>query len=616
MKQKFIFYIIAICIPFLSLALLEGGLRLFKYGHEYPLFIKSTAFEGYLQPNPNVIKRFFHQAELAPNVSPDTFLFQETKLATTKRIVVMGGSTAAGFPFGRFGSPTGMLHQRIKQHYPTEDIELISVAMASINSYALVDFVDEVIQIKPDAVLIYAGHNEYLGVMGVGSNYASKGGHAANLVFLSLKNLRIFQVFQDGLYALSSLLMLDTKDSLNHQNSSRTVMATVAKEKSIVYGSELFEAGISQFKNNLRMILTTFTANDIPVFLSSIASNEKDHIPFESTDSPQTLQLLAKIKALSAQIEVAQAQLIQSGDPLSANLAFAIATRLQAGQSQYAKNFFQDARDFDELRFRAPSEFNHVIKTLSAEFSQVVLVDAEAQIRDDSVDQLIGKKHMLEHLHPTSRGYFLIAQAFFQALQANAFFDTDKVIVHQQDAWKNQTNLDVDDIIAAQKVGLLTSDYPFKKDEAAVVFALNDSSTDMVSALNNDIQITNIAYQRLKTGNWIDTQSRLASVLQQQQKWREAAIALGSLYDAIPNNIDAARGASLLYLRINELSLAHYYALRAYRSRPEDANFGLSLAEILFKSGNKAGAISMLDEVISKHPDMQKALSIKQMINQ
>jgi len=37
--------------------------------------------------------------------------------------------------------------------------------MAAINSYALLDMVDEVIQQSPDAVLIYTGHNEYYGAL-------------------------------------------------------------------------------------------------------------------------------------------------------------------------------------------------------------------------------------------------------------------------------------------------------------------------------------------------------------------------------------------------------------------------------------------------------------------
>ena len=41
--------------------------------------------------------------------------------------------------------------------------------MSAVSSYTLLDFSDEIVDYQPDAILIYAGHNEYLGILGVGS---------------------------------------------------------------------------------------------------------------------------------------------------------------------------------------------------------------------------------------------------------------------------------------------------------------------------------------------------------------------------------------------------------------------------------------------------------------
>ena len=142
-KIRLIFYVVLVIIPILFIAAIEGGLRLVGYGQTIPLFVpfnnvsSGSETTPFLVPNPNIVERYFHRAELAPNVAPDTFLFTREKSTDTLRIVVMGGSSAAGFPFGRFGSPTGMLKQQLKYIYPNKNIELISVAMASINSYAL-----------------------------------------------------------------------------------------------------------------------------------------------------------------------------------------------------------------------------------------------------------------------------------------------------------------------------------------------------------------------------------------------------------------------------------------------------------------------------------------------
>ncbi len=49
---------------------------------------------------------------------------------------------------------------------------MINTAMSAVNSYVLKDVASEIAEQSPDAVLIYAGHNEYLGIFGVGSHFS------------------------------------------------------------------------------------------------------------------------------------------------------------------------------------------------------------------------------------------------------------------------------------------------------------------------------------------------------------------------------------------------------------------------------------------------------------
>ena len=266
--RKISFYIIALLLPILFLLLVEGSLRLANYKPTEPLFIESTALRGYLQPNENVIHRFFARADLAPNVSPDTQYFLKDKPTDSLRIVVQGGSTAAGFPYGRWGSLSGMLQQQFKRLYPDKDIEIINTAMASVNSYTLLDFVEEIIQIDPDVVLIYAGHNEYLGIMGVGSAYASRGGRAANLLYLKFKNLKLYRLVESFYYSVFSGSS-DTQDA--SQLDERTLMARIAKDKNIPYQSDVFKAGIEQFKGNLSLILDAYQHAGIPVVIRRLS---------------------------------------------------------------------------------------------------------------------------------------------------------------------------------------------------------------------------------------------------------------------------------------------------------------------------------------------------------
>jgi tetratricopeptide (TPR) repeat protein len=613
-KQKRpIFYVIAVLLPFICLLMLEGLLRVSGFGKEYPLFVPSNYSQDYLQANPEVVKRFFHQAKFAPPVGPDTFLFRQNKDTDSIRIVLMGGSTAAGFPYGRFGSPAGMLNQRVKARFPNTHVEIISVAMASINSYALLDFVDEVIEIEPDAVLIYAGHNEYLGVMGVGSVYASNGSHAANLLFLKLKEWRIFQLMQSIYYAL-----FQTPVDVDHSDGSRTVMASVAKEKAIAYDSALFAQGLEQFEQNLIAIQAAFSKAKIPLYISTIASNEMDLPPFSSSSNPDAEQLIDRAKPRSNRRIIQQGvKLLESGDT-SADLAYAVAQAMLDENDERAAEFFRLAVDYDLLRFRAPSSFNRIIQKIAEDSSlgsaSTFIVDSEATIRNDSSGKIIGAKHMLEHLHPTPRGYFLIADSFYRRLIDNNVFNklaakspTISDLLLTEQAWRNMPLSEVDLLVGNYKISTLTSDYPF-----------TNSKVD-VAAPMSDTPIQQIAKRRIEGEPWITTQQELLVILQQQKNTSEAAKAAGLLYDALPKETEAARVASLLYLDINELDFAEFYARRALadsiKNNKTNANYYLTLAEIIFKSGDISGAVSLLDELLKLEPNNTRAITIKNQLN-
>ena len=187
------FYLVPVLLPFVVLLLLELSLRMAGVAQRPALFVPAPGLDGYLTPNPDLIQRYVPNPAFAPQVAPDSWFFPAQKAPDTLRIVLQGESSAAGFPYGRFGSPAAMLQQRLKRLYPEKNIEVISVAMAAISSYTLLDTADEILAIQPDAVLIYAGHNEYLGVMGAGSSMAASSSVLWGRIILFLRQFNLFQ---------------------------------------------------------------------------------------------------------------------------------------------------------------------------------------------------------------------------------------------------------------------------------------------------------------------------------------------------------------------------------------------------------------------------------------
>ena len=250
--RRRIFLAITLLVPALVLGAAELALRIAGVGALEPLFVPVPADTRYLQPNPAVIQRFFPDPRDAPDVSIDTTWFLRDKPRGLVRVFVLGESTAAGFPYGRWASPAALLQQRLARAYPGRDFEVISTAMAAVTSYVLLDFADEIVAQHPDAVVIYTGHNEYLGIGGVGSSLVSAKSPATTRAVARLRRLHLYR-------ALEALVARVGPATPKLSDRGGTLMSRVAAERSIPLGSALYDRGLEQFRGNLDRLLGRLT---------------------------------------------------------------------------------------------------------------------------------------------------------------------------------------------------------------------------------------------------------------------------------------------------------------------------------------------------------------------
>ena len=478
-NNLYVFYAIACVIPFVFFLLLEVGLRLISYGEDVPLFIDNPASEHYILPRPDVMNRYFPAHAPKPTVTLETNFLLKQKPANGLRIFVQGGSTAAGFPYGYGASLGATLDQRLKQSLPTKHVEVVNTALSAVNSYTLLDFADEIIEQEPDAVLIYAGHNEYLGILGVGSNFALANSHRTTKWFLALKNLRVFQLVQNLFFSGQSFAQdahTDSGEGAAPVTSGRTFMSQVAKQKEIIHNGEVFDAGLHQFSSNMQSLLEKYTDADIPVFIGTVASNKRDQAPFSSLSKEDEYQkLLSTLRALdhpsisANTLEQWQkaSELVQNSK--SADLHYEFAQELESLQLfALAKVHYSLAVDHDLLRFRAPSSMNEIIKRLAASSPKVYLVDTLAAFEQRSQNLTIGNSLMLEHLHPNLQGYFVLSESFYQALEQSQLFSPWQHVPIEQ-AWQQRLVLPAEEYFGFATIQKLKSDYPFSNTAIPVV---------------------------------------------------------------------------------------------------------------------------------------------------
>jgi len=427
---------LALLIPILFFLLLEGILQIINYGGNLDLFITPPGeYSDYKICNPYVGRRYFTLQSSVPDPSNDLFL--KAKPENGYRIFVIGGSTAAGYPYSENLMFSRILNFRLTDAFPEKHIEIVNTATAAINSYTLLDFMDEILSNQPDAILIYAGHNEYYGALGIASAESLGKFRWVVRLYLSLRKYRTFLLVRDIVTKLQQWV-----GKLIHGDStgdpSATLMERLVADQKIAMGSPVYELGKRQFKENLNDILKKAKEAHVRVLMSELVSNIRDLKPFESVTT----------KEFPPATEVYQnAQSLEKEQKYD-----------QAREKYYL------AKDLDALRFRAPEEFNKIIHELSAQYD-VPVVPMKSVFQSASSNGLVGNNLMLEHLHPNIEGCFLLADAFFNSMKDNKFISDNwnEGKIKPASYYRNEgLNTELDSLYGDLRIRILKGGWPFK----------------------------------------------------------------------------------------------------------------------------------------------------------
>ncbi|MEJ2602085.1 MAG: GDSL-type esterase/lipase family protein [Gammaproteobacteria bacterium] len=589
--RRRIYTVVAIVLPLLLLGAVEGGLRLAGIAEPAPLFIDEPNHPDYRLANPGVIGRYFPDRTAAPGISIETGFFLAEKPANGLRVVVQGGSTAAGFPYGLGASPAGMLERRLRRTYPHRQVEVINTAMSAVNSYTLTDFAGEIIDVGPDLVVIYAGHNEYLGLFGVGSSLSVSVSPWLTRLHLALGDLRLYRL-------LGRLLAPAAGRVAEGREASRSLMARVAGNRSIPYGSDDYRRGVEQFRHNMSELLERYRSAGIPVFVGTLVANEKDQPPFAS--APPRLEELEA----SALADVDELRMMLEAAPDSADIWYALGQRLLSmGRDSAAREAFLAAKDRDRLRFRAPEEFNTVLREVAAA-TDATLVDVQRTLALASPDRIVGATLMLEHLHPTLEGYFLLADAYYDAIVESGLIGEPTRPISEAMARAEVPVSAVDRLFGEYKAARVVNDWPFVQQPT-------DPGLPEPAGFPEELALA-LYEQRIA---WPEATLRLRD----HYRGRDAAEYLRVsliLADAFPFLPDLQRQAATLLLRSDRVREGLNHAYRAASRSPRDPPSLLVLAEAFARLGQTEEADQVLARVLAVDPDNARALRARRLLAQ
>lgn len=569
-SRRILFYSLMLAIPVLFFVLLEAGLRMGNYRGDLSLFVYPQSLEGrYAVPNPNFTGRYFFRTATLPSPSDDVFLTQKPENGF--RVFVMGGSTANGYPFGFNGSFSRSFRDMLQDMAPDRHVEVINVATSAINTYALFDQIPEILAYEPDAILIYAGHNEYYGALGVASAETFGAFPGFVRVYLRLQRFRTFMLLRDGIIRLGGIFAsgADTQ-------GSGTLMQRMVGEQLIPLDSQLYELGRLQFESNLNAIARRFGRADVPVFIGTLTSNLKDHHPFLSVETEQHPR---------------------------ADVVFAEAQRAyEAGDFELAFERFLKAKELDALRFRAPESFNDVINATADRFPHVRVVPVHEAFMRESEHRLIGFNLMTEHLHPNIPGFHLMARTFLESFK-EAGLPSIQLQTDRLQSWEHYVNrmeLTAFDVrVGEHRVKLLMNAWPFVEQRDPMGYPRNYRFTSEADSM---------AFMVVNEGRrWDQSKVELAGFYEDQGRFGEALAEYRGLMRAQPFNDSPFIFAARIWLGLNNFEEARPLLEQAYRIEASAFTTRM-LGAIEVDAGNLDRGITLLEASLALEPNDAQTL--------
>jgi tetratricopeptide (TPR) repeat protein len=468
------FIITTLTLPFVLLLFMELVLRVVHFGPDISLF-RTEVFNGttYTIMNPGVKSRYFYRMDFNPTTSPNYFLVPKPR--GTYRVFCLGASTTVGFPYYYNASFSTALRERLRRIFPQRKIEVINIGMTATNSFTALDFAREAVGYEPDLMILYDGHNEFYGALGVSSREGFGSSRFLSRLYLKLIHVKTFQLLRDAYAAATALFTAGDRIE-----SSVSMMELLARDRYVELGSKDYIDCLETFRANLAEIRDLCLEQKIPLIVGTQVSNLRGRTPFVSAgflagDPMHRMAFQQHLNAgfaamMDGNVDSALAAFrgAEKMHPGHAETVYQIARCLDAlGRWREAEHEYIRARDLDMLRFRASTDFNEALKALD-NGALVACADLEQAFRGESPDSLIGKELILEHLHPNVRGHFLIAREIARVMRVRGFLapssewvarDTIADEIH----WSQRTVTELDERIARCRTEALVSHWPFNE---------------------------------------------------------------------------------------------------------------------------------------------------------
>jgi tetratricopeptide (TPR) repeat protein len=410
-------------VPLLVLAALELAVR-GLLGDEAPLdryltFTDRPRFFDVVEIDGRLHHRVAHaQAYRGRNV-----VFPVEKPPGTRRIFVLGGSAAAGWPHPDDQIWTLDLERALERAFPDTRFEVLNIGAHAYPSYRVRLILESVLDFDPDAVVIYSGNNEFLE-----SRSYLRGSRALAALESAANRLAIYRrlrsAFIRARFPGNALPGAESADvGLNVW--TKLARASLALRED----PEQFERVKLHYADTIDAMVREAGRRGVPALLATVPVNLRDWVPNVSVRPPEGAAGERWAEALrggrrallegDAREAVVRLERAVEAAPRHAETWFRLGQALEAaGRFEASIDAFQQAVDLDHNPFRAISAFNDGVRAIAAARPGVALADLEAAFRAASAPRAPGFDLFLDYVHPNLEGGRVAARTVFDALRA------------------------------------------------------------------------------------------------------------------------------------------------------------------------------------------------------
>ena len=327
------------------------------------------------------------------------------KPANTLRIVALGGSAVHGYGFTRVGAWPDKIEERLV--VPGHDVEVLNLGAIAWASQQLVMLTKEVVELQPDAVVVYSGNNEFLEWAGARQYLPEPELRRWVRRTTWARRFRMLRSYR----LLAS--MLSEQPGVWGRTDFRAVESIPPADRAKITQADR-DFAAAQLRHNLGRIRDIA---GVPVFVSTLPLNlayqpAEEHTPcvVEQADATgEADQALLEDRRDEA-LAMGEAAFEACPDSMQA-WHWGSALR-RHGETELAREWLERAMLLDSSPNRAAPFLSEVVEELGG----VTVVDGAGALAALSRDGLVDFEQIYDHCHPTPDAHTVLAETLGAAL--------------------------------------------------------------------------------------------------------------------------------------------------------------------------------------------------------